>query len=135
MRAANTYQLDELLLCLEDVERPYQITERCFIFSKSVVRYVAHSKHERIYFSIFDQLLRSATSIGANVVEGKAGSSRKDWIKYMCIALKSSNEALYWIRLISEAIDVDNKDLLSIKKEATEISKIIGKILVNAQQL
>ncbi|WP_158534931.1 four helix bundle protein [Mucilaginibacter hurinus] len=73
-------------------EKPYDIKHRCYQFSKEIVLFVSTAKYERIYFSIFDQLLRSATSIGANIVEGKSGSSLKDFRNFYTIALKSSNE-------------------------------------------
>jgi four helix bundle protein len=64
---------------LNEEEKPYNIGHRCFYFSKEVILFIKECKYERIYHSLFDQLLRSATSIGANVIEGKAGSSKKDW--------------------------------------------------------
>ena len=63
---------------VEEGEKPYNIRHRCFHFSKEVIRFVSECKYERIHFSIFDQLIRSATSIGANVVEGGSGSTKKD---------------------------------------------------------
>lgn len=63
---------------LNEQEKPYNIRHRCFFFSKDIILFVGNCKYERIYGSLFDQLVRSATSIGANVVEGKAGSSKKD---------------------------------------------------------
>jgi four helix bundle protein len=59
--------------------KPYKISHRCFYFSKEVILFVRECKFEAVYRSLFDQLVRSATSIGANVVEGKSGSSKKDW--------------------------------------------------------
>ena len=91
---------------LNDVDKPYKISHRCFYFSKDVILFIKESKFERIYFSMFDQLLRSATSIGANVVEGKSGSSKKDWKNFYTIALKSANETKYWLCLISETMDI-----------------------------
>ena len=63
---------------LNEDGKPYKISHRCFYFSKEVILFIKETRFERIYHSMFDQLLRSATSIGANVVEGKSGSSKKD---------------------------------------------------------
>ena len=60
------------------------------------MQFINETKYERIHFSIFDQLLRSATSIGANVVEGGSGSTKRDFINFFHIALKSANETKYW---------------------------------------
>jgi len=81
---------------------------------------------------MFDQLIRSATSIGANVIEGKAGSSRKDWKNFLVIALKSANETKYWLCLIRETIEVDNNKVNELIKEADELSKIIAAIIVKS---
>ncbi len=82
---------------------------------------------------MFDQLLRSATSIGANVVEGKSGSSKKDWKNFYTIALKSANETKYWLCLINETIEVPKSKMNELVKEADEISKIIASIILNAK--
>jgi four helix bundle protein len=63
---------------VNEEKKPYNIRHRCFYFSKEVILFVKRCKYDRIYHSLFDQLIRSATSIGANVVEGKAGISKKD---------------------------------------------------------
>ena len=73
----------------------YNIKHRAFYFSKNVVLFISKQQYHKIYFSMFDQLLRSATSIGANLVEGVAGSSKNDFLKFNIIALKSANETKY----------------------------------------
>jgi four helix bundle protein len=117
---------------LNEDQKPYNIRHRCFFFSKNIVVFVGNCKYDRIYSSLFDQLLRSATSIGANIVEGKAGSSKKDWKNYFSIALKSANETKYWLCLIRDTIDVSKPTINELIKEADEISKIIASIIVNA---
>ncbi len=89
--------------------------------------------NSRIHFSIFDQLIRSSTSIGANVAEGGAGSIKKDFINFLHIALKSANETKYWLCLIRDTIEVDKKKIEELLKEADEISKIIASILLAAK--
>ncbi len=68
---------------LNDDSKPYNIGHRCFYFSRELILFIKDCKYEKKYFSVFDQLLRSRTSIGANVVEGKAGSSKKDWRNFI----------------------------------------------------
>jgi len=97
------------------------------------MRFVDKCKYERIHFSIFDQLLRSATSIGANVVEGGSGSTKKDFINCFHIALKSANETKYWLCLIRDTIQVDKNKLEELLKEADELSKIIAAIVLKAK--
>jgi four helix bundle protein len=78
-------------------------------------------------------LLRSGTSIGANVVEGKAGSSKKDWRNFYVIALKSANETKYWLCLLKETIEVDKIKVNELIKEADEISKVIAAIILKSR--
>jgi four helix bundle protein len=119
---------------LEEPAKPFKISHRCFYFSKEVILFIRNSKYERIHHSLFDQLLRSATSIGANIVEGKSGSSKKDWKNYYSIALKSANETKYWLCLMSETLDLPKAELKKLLDEANELSKIIATIIVNANK-
>ena len=89
---------------LEEAEKPYNIRHRCFHFSKEVLKFIEQCKYQRIHYSIFEQLLRSATSIGANVVEGGSGSTKKDFVHFLHIALKSANETKYWLCLIRDLL-------------------------------
>lgn len=119
---------------LEEPDKPYNIRHRCFYFAKAVVLFVREVKYDRIYFSLFDQLLRSATSIGANIVEGKSGSSRKNWKNFYSIALKSANETKYWLCLIRDTVETDRIKINDLLREADEISKVIASIIVNAEK-
>ena len=120
---------------MEGGAKPYKISHRCFYFSKEVVLFVKKCKYRSVFSSLFDQLVRSTTSIGANVVESKAGSSRKDWRNFFLIALKSANEAKYWLCLIRDTIDdIDKTAVESLIKEADEIAKIIARIVISSRQ-
>ena len=116
---------------LNEANKPYNIRHRCYYFSKDVIYFVKDVKYERIFSSLFDQLIRSATSIGANIVEGRAGSSKKDWKNFYVIALKSANETKYWLCLIRDSMDVSKSKVGELIKEADEISKIIASIVLN----
>lgn len=111
-------------------EKPYDIKKRCFQFSKDLLKFIHAAKYERINYSIFDQLLRSGTSIGANVVEGGVGSSKKDVINFYHIALKSANETKYWLCLIRDTMSYDKIELNKLLVEADELSKIIASSII-----
>ncbi|MFT3933090.1 MAG: four helix bundle protein [Chitinophagaceae bacterium] len=125
-------EMDEEFL-LQEEARPYGLRHRSFYFSKAIIFFIKDCKYERIYTSIFDQLLRSATSIGANVVEGKSGSSLKDWVNFLNIALKSANETKYWLCLIRDTMSVNKEKVQELLKEADELSKIIAAIIIKAK--
>ena len=118
-----------------ETDKPYNIRHRCYYFSREIVLFVKECNYERVFSSLFDQLVRSATSIGANIVEAKAGSSRKDWKNFYVIALKSANEAKYWLCLIRDTMAVDKMRIETLIKEADEISNIIAKIIINADEI
>lgn len=124
----------DFLSVVEEEKAIYNIKHRAFYFAKEIVLYVGSQKYERIYFSIFDQLLRSSTSIGANLVEGVAGSSKNDFLKFNIIALKSANETKYWLCLIKDTIETDKALLEKFIKEADEISKITATIIIRSKK-
>jgi four helix bundle protein len=111
-------------------EKPFEIKKRCFHFSKDLIKFIEATKYDRIYFSLFDQLIRSGTSIGANVVEGGGGSSKKDVINYYHIALKSANETKYWLCLIRETTNCNSDTVKLLINEADEISKILASSII-----
>jgi four helix bundle protein len=125
---------EELASMVEEGQPVYNIRHRAFYFSKDILAFIRTVRYERIHHSIFDQLLRAATSVGANLVEGSAGVSNKDFINYNAIALKSANETKYWLCLIKEAGLADKNKLDELIKEADEISKIIARIIINLKQ-
>lgn len=79
------------------------------------------------------QLLRSATSIGANVNEASAGQSKRDFITKMAIASKEARETAYWLKLLSES-DWYNIELKYHIVECNEIVKILTKIVKTSQE-
>lgn len=72
------------------------------------------------------QLLRAATSIGANIVEAKASASRKDFTNFFNHSLKSANETKYWLGLLKDANKIDKGLINNLLKEADELSNILG---------
>ncbi|OGY38986.1 MAG: hypothetical protein A2391_03115 [Candidatus Brennerbacteria bacterium RIFOXYB1_FULL_41_13] len=71
------------------------LKQRCFNFGLRVIGLVDTLPNKRSFWIISDQLLRSATSIGANLVEARASSSRLEFKKFYEISLKSANETVY----------------------------------------
>jgi four helix bundle protein len=103
---------------------------RAFNFSIKTIEFVNSFPNTRLYWTFSDQLLRSATSAGANINEAKASSSKKDFIRYYEIALKSANETEYWLLLLKESNLVKNEKIISLINEINEISKMLGSSLL-----
>lgn len=107
-----------------------ELKNRAYRFSVVIVKMVITFPNQRVYWVIGDQLLRSATSIGANIIEAQAASSKRDFIKFFDIALKSANETKYWLSLLKDATDLNKEKVDSLFKEATEIANILGASLL-----
>ncbi|MFA5157620.1 MAG: four helix bundle protein [Patescibacteria group bacterium] len=103
-----------------------EFTKRLTTFSLSMIKFCETIRSDRSLWSIADQLIRSATSIGANVVEAKSSSSKREYINYFQIALKSANETKYWLYLIAESSEKFKTQSDIHLKEADEISKILA---------
>jgi len=99
-----------------------QFIDRLISFSISIIELTDQLPKSPKYWPIKDQIIRSATSIGANVVEARSSSSRKDYTNFFSIALKSANETEYWLILL-ERLGIDCKVYL---KENSEIASIVA---------
>ena len=112
---------------LEQGRKPNLIMEKSLEFgTKMMELYKFLSKNNE--FVISKQLLRSWTSIGANIMESKFWASKKDFLHKMRISLKEANESFYWLTLLqrSEMLGKDYKEYL---KEINEIISILVKIV------
>ena len=83
---------------------------------------------------ISDQLLRSATSIGANVIEAEAASLRKDYIDFSTYALKSANECKFWLGLLRASGRGDKDTGNKLLREATEIANILATSILTLKE-
>ncbi len=106
------------------------LIERVIRFCKDSIRLVDSLPQKRSCFIMSDQFLRSATSIGANIIEAQAGSSHKDFIKFINYALKSANETVFWLGLLIEVRGTQEELIKSLMQEAEELSKILGSTII-----
>ena len=110
------------------------IKERTLEFSLRIIKLCQKlDEQQGVARTLGWQLLRSGTSIGANVEEAQAGQSKLDFISKNAIALKEARETIYWLKLLSASKIVPNERLVDIQKEAEEVSKILGAIIVTAK--
>ncbi len=116
--------------------QPQNIRERAFQFSLRIIRMCQDlDKQSNTGRILGKQLLRSGTSIGANIEEAQAGQSKADFISKNAIALKEARETVYWLRLLEASGfngSVSSSDVLS---EAEQISRILGAIIVSAKKV
>jgi len=108
------------------------IRDKSYDFSLRIIRLCEKFPNKRVFWIIADQLIRAATSIGANIIEAKSSSSKKDFIKFYQIALKSANETEYWLNLLFDA-STDRSlqsEIKIILEELNSIGNILGKSLI-----
>jgi four helix bundle protein len=108
------------------------IQRKSFEFALDIIQLYCELQNKR-EFVLSRQLLRSGTSIGANVEEASAGQSRKDFIAKMSIASKEARETKYWLRLIQEAKMVD-LDVSSELNKANELIRILTSIVKTSSE-
>lgn len=103
-----------------------ELKYRAFYLSINVIRFLEGLVYKQSIKIISDQLIRCITSIGANIVEAKSSSSKKEFLNYFQIVLKSSNEVKYWLAMLKELLPEEKEKIDSFLKEVDGISKIIG---------
>lgn len=105
--------------------KPNPVRDKSYAFALRVIRAVQHlMKHEK-EFVLSKQLLRSGTSIGANVQEALQAQSKRDFIAKLSIALKEAHETEYWIRLLTDSASLrsDLDEILGLLTAIIKTSK------------
>jgi four helix bundle protein len=117
------------------VAKPQDIVARTFQFALRIIELANQLDDGRGSTRVLaKQILRSGTSIGANIEEAQAAESKADFTHKYNIALKEARETKYWLRLISASNGSINTDLDSLIKESDEICRIIAQIVINARR-
>ena len=107
---------------------------RCYRFSLAVIFLVDDLPKKRSSWVIADQLIRSATSIGANLIEARASSSRLEFKKFYEISLKSSNECKYWLCLLRDTKLADKENIEKLLAEVLELSNMLAKSVLTLKK-
>ncbi len=103
------------------------LIKRSYQFSLDIMKFIdTFPKKELSSEIIAKQIIRSATSIGANIIEAQASSSKKDFTNFLHHALKSANETRYWLGLLRDNGKVNTKISIKLLNEAQELSKLFG---------
>ncbi len=110
-----------------------EFKKRLYKFVLEIVALLDTLQTDNVSRRLSDQLLRSSTSIIANFVEGQAGSSRKDFVKFMEISLKSANESKLWLSLLKDTNRAPTERVEFLLRELSEIANIFGSIVLTAK--
>lgn len=111
-----------------------KLNTRCYKFSINIIKLCDDLPNKRSSWVITDQLIRSSTSIGANVYEARSSSSKIEFKKYFEIALKSANESNYWLNLLKDLNLVDLSTINYLIQEVTELGNILGRSIITLKK-
>ena len=109
------------------------LRKKCLAFSLRVIRLYKYLVSDHKEFVISKQILRSGTSIGANVTEAVYGSSKKDFAAKLQIAKKEAAETCYWLELLYGGEYIDKKLFQSFRQDCEELLSIICATLKNIE--
>ena len=113
---------------MQNLEHKFKtnLKQRCYNFGLELIQLTDTLPNKRSCWVITDQVIRSGTSIGANLVEATASSSRLEFKKFQEIALKSANETKYWLYLLKDSQKLDTMKVDKLVNEVTELSNMIA---------
>jgi four helix bundle protein len=110
------------------------LKDKSLKFAIRIVRLSQHLKDDKKEFILSKQMLRSGTSVGANVRESRNAESDLDFIHKLAIAQKECDETCYWLELLFMTNYLTEKEYLSINTDATELLKIIKSIIITVKK-
>lgn len=106
----------------------YDLEERTAKFGESIIDFIKSLERNEINCPLINQIIRSATSIGANYMEANQASSKKDFRNKIHICRKETNETKHWLRMIARSSPEKKNECKILWKEAHELVLIFAKI-------
>ncbi len=102
---------------------------RSYYFAINIIRFLDKAPKDYITQTLAKQLIRSATSVGANIIEAQAASSKKDFSNFLSYSLKSSNETKFWLGLLRETRNLRD-EVNPLLQEVNELSNMLGASII-----
>lgn len=109
------------------------ILVKSFAFAVRVVKLYKFLIEEKKEFTLAKQILRSGTSVGANIEEAIGGYTKKDFRAKMSISYKEIRETKYWLRLLKETDFINEEQFVSLYSDAEELARMLYKIIQNSK--
>jgi len=107
----------------------YDLEERTAKFGGDIIGFCRTLKQDAITRPIISQVIRSATSIGANYMEANSASSKKDFRNKIFICKKESQETKHWLRMTAKCFPEKKEETRKLWEECQELTLIFGKIV------
>ena len=115
----------------EKINRKSGLKERAYCYTLSIIKFIDSLDRKDMGAQIMGkQLFRSGTSVGANIVEAQAGSSRKDFTNFFSYSLKSANESRFWLELLRDSKKARAEMATPLIKETVELANILGSSII-----
>jgi len=111
-----------------------QVKTKSFLFAIRIVKLYQYLVSEKKEFVLSKQLLRSGTSIGANVREAQNAESKADFIHKLSVSQKETDEVLYWLELLKETNYLTESEFLSIQTDAIQLLKMLRSIIITTRK-
>jgi len=121
----------------ENSEESYKdkLIKRSYNYSLDIIKFIDVLDKKDITIQVISrQLLRSTTSVGANIIEAQAGSSPKDFVNYLNHALKSANESKFWLGLLKDSEKADGNRCDNLLSETSELANILGSSIIKLRK-
>ena len=109
--------------------RNYDLEERTAVFGESVIEFSKKIPRNPITISLISQLVRAATSVGANYCEADNACSRKDFVNKISLCRKESRESKHWLRMVAKATPSFENETKNYMNEARELNLIFASII------
>ena len=121
-------------MSVEKVKSKSIIAAKAYSFALEVIKIYKQLVNERKEYVLSKQLLRSGTSIGANINEAIAGQSKRDFVYKLNIALKEARETNYWLNLLKDSEYINLVEFESLSKKCNEIIKMLTSIIMTTKE-
>jgi four helix bundle protein len=109
--------------------KKYNLEDRTLDFAKKIISLCQSLPNNTVNFKLIDQLIRAASSIGANYIEANEALGKKDFLHRLRIARKESKETLFWLQLVLETNKNKKDQINDLIKECNEIRNILSAII------
>jgi len=110
------------------MERENTVAYKSKAFAKRIIKLYQFLCDGKKEYTMSKQLLRSGTSIGANIAEAECGISKRDFLAKMYISFKETAETKYWLELLFESDYIDERQYKSINQDCVELQKMLSAI-------
>ena len=115
-------------------EKDNPLKNKSFKFALSIIKMYKYMVEEKKEFVLSKQLLRSGTSIGANIREAQNAQSKADFIHKLSISQKECDEAMYWLELLNQSGSLSDSEYKPIHSDANELLKMLRSSILTSKK-